>query len=118
LEFNVSFQHKYGHIRDELSCTTQHRAILILFPLILQTMYSGSMYKVMKWFICRGCSNPVTSTGRTRVDIDASAKAELVDKFCYLDSMLTVAGDADAAVEARIWIGWNKFGQLVPLLTN
>ena len=32
--------------------------------------------------------------------------------------MLIVDGDADAAVEARIWIGWNKFTQLVPLLTN
>jgi len=29
-----------------------------------------------------------------------------------------VDGDADAAVEARIRIGWNKFRQLVPLLTN
>ena len=27
-------------------------------------------------------------------------------------------GDADAAVEARIRIGWNKFRQLVPLRTN
>ena len=27
-------------------------------------------------------------------------------------------GDADAAVEARIRIGWNKFRQLVRLLTN
>jgi len=32
--------------------------------------------------------------------------------------MLTVDGDADAAVEARIRIGWNKFRQLAPLLTN
>jgi len=32
--------------------------------------------------------------------------------------MLSVDGDADAAVEARIQIGWNKFRQLVPLLTN
>jgi len=29
-----------------------------------------------------------------------------------------VDGDADAAVEARIRIGWNKFRQLVPLLTS
>ena len=28
--------------------------------------------------------NPVTSAGRTGVDIGASAKLELVDKFCYL----------------------------------
>jgi len=32
--------------------------------------------------------------------------------------MLSVDGDADEAVEARIRIGWNKFRQLVPLLTN
>ena len=53
------------------------------------------------------------------MDIGASAKLELVDNFCYLgDMMLCVDGDADAAVEARIRIGWNKFRQLVPLLTN
>jgi len=50
------------------------------------------------------------------VDIGASAKLELVDKFCYLGDMLSVDGDADAAVEARSRIGWNKFRQLVPLL--
>jgi len=32
--------------------------------------------------------------------------------------MLSVYGDDDAAVKARIRIGWNKFRQLVPLLTN
>ena len=39
-------------------------------------------------------------------------------KFCYLGDMLSVNGDAHAAVETRIRIGWNKFMQLVPLLTN
>ena len=71
-----------------------------------------------KSFICRGCLNPVTSAVRTSVDIGASAKLELVDKFRYLGDMLSVDGDADAAVEARIRIGWNKFRQLAPLLTN
>jgi len=53
------------------------------------------------------------------VDIGASANLEVVDKFfCYLGDMLSVDGDADAAVEARIRIEWNKFRQLVPLLTN
>jgi len=47
-----------------------------------------------------------------------SAKLELVDKFCYLGDMLSVDGDADAAVETRIRIGWSKFRQLVLLLTN
>ena len=78
----------------------------------------GSMSKAAKSFICSGCLNPVTSAGRSSVDIGASAKLELVDKFCYLHDMLSVDGDADAAVEARIRIGWNKFRQLVSLLTN
>ena len=48
------------------------------------------MSKVVKSFICRGCLNPVTSAGRISVDIGASAKLELVDKFCYLGDMLSV----------------------------
>ena len=76
------------------------------------------MSKVAMSFICSGCLNSVTSAGRTNVDVGASAKLELVDKFCYLGDMLSVDGDADAAVEVRIRIGWNKFRQLVPLLTN
>jgi len=51
------------------------------------------MYKVMKSFICRGC---------TSVDIGASANLEVVDKFCYLGDTLSVDGDADTAVEASI----------------
>ena len=50
----------------------------------------GSMSKVAKSFICRGCLNPVTSAGRTSVDIGARAKLELVDKFCNLGDMLSV----------------------------
>ena len=46
------------------------------------------------------------------------ANLEVVNKFCYLGDMLSVDGDADATVEARIRIGWNKFRQLVPLLSN
>jgi len=62
----------------------------------------GSMSKVAKSFIYTGCLKLVTSAGRTSVDIGASAKLELVDKFCYLGDMLSVDGDADAVVEARI----------------
>ena len=52
------------------------------------------------------------------LDIGASANLEVVDKFCYIGDMLSVDGDGDVAVEARIRTGWNKFRQLVPLLTN
>jgi len=76
------------------------------------------MYKVMKSFICTGCINPVTGTGRTSVDIVVNANLEFVDKFCYLGDILSVDGDADAAVENGIRIGWKKFRQLLPLLTS
>jgi len=42
------------------------------------------------------------SAGRTGVDIGASAKLGLLDKFYYLGDMLSVDGDADAAVDDRI----------------
>jgi len=78
----------------------------------------GSMYKVIKTFICTGCVNPVTSTGCTCVHISVNVNLESVDKFCYLGDMLSVDRDADAAVETRIRIGLYKFlHQLVPLLT-
>jgi len=62
----------------------------------------GSMYKVMRSFICRGCLHIVISTCHTSLDIGASANLEVVDKFCYLGDILHVDGDADAAMEARI----------------
>jgi len=49
-----------------------HGIIMFLFRL-WSSGIKGSMYKVVKSFICRGCSNPVISTGHTSVDISASA---------------------------------------------
>jgi len=62
--------------------------------------------------------NPVTSIGHTCVDIGDNANLELMDKSCYLGDMLSVDKDTDAAVKTRIRIGWNKFRQLVALLTK
>jgi len=74
----------------------------------------GSLYKVMKTFICRGCMIPVNGTART----GASGNLELVDGFCCLVDMLSVDGDADAAVENRVRVGWSELRRLVLLLTN
>jgi len=60
----------------------------------------------MNSFVCKGCINPVTGTWCTSVDIGVNANLELVNTFCYLGNMLSVDGDADAAVETRIRIGW------------
>jgi len=59
--------------------------------------------QVMKSFVCRGCVNPVTGTGRTSVNIGVNANLELTGKTGYLGDMLRIDGDADAAVETRIW---------------
>ena len=44
----------------------------------------GSMSKVAKSFICRGCLNPVTSASRTSVDIGASVLKRLNQLRCRL----------------------------------
>ena len=49
---------------------------------------NGSMFRVMKTFVGRGCMNPVTGTGCTSVDVGVTANLELMDKFCYLGDML------------------------------
>ena len=56
--------------------------------------------------------NPVTGTRCVSVDTGVNANLELVDKFCYIGEMLWVTGygDADAAVENRIRIGWINSG--------
>jgi len=101
----------------EVLLTIQYN-VLVVRSGYTGNVVKGSMYKVMETFICRGCVNPVTGTGHISVDIGVNANLELVDKFCYVGDMLSVDGDVDAAVETRIQIGWNKFMQLVPLLTN
>ena len=101
----------------EVLVVMQYSVLVVTSGYTRSSGIKGSMYKMMRSFICRGCLNPVISTGHTSVDIGASAILEVVHKFCYLGDMLSVDGDADAAVEARIQIGWNKFRQLVPLLS-
>ena len=78
--------------------------------------YKGQYYKVMT-FICRGCINPVTGQ-------DAQVQILVVMQIWsqwtsfIKGNMLSVDGDADAAVQTRIQIGWNKFRQLVPFFNN
>jgi len=60
----------------------------------------SSVSKVMTGEVI--CLNLVIIAGCTSVDIRASAKLELVDKFCHLGVMLSVDGDADAAVRPEL----------------
>lgn len=85
---------------NSIQCTSCHKWVHKKCSAI-----KGNMYKVMWSFISTGCLNHVIITGHTSVDIGASANLEVVDKFCCLGDMLSVDGDGDAAVEARIRIG-------------
>jgi len=51
------------------------------------------------------------------MDVVEGTAVELLNKFCFLVDVLSVGGDTDAAVEARVHKGWNKFRQLLLLLT-
>jgi len=67
---------------------------------------------VSKSFVCRGCTDNWLVWIKPDVE-----NLELEDKFCYLVDMLSINGDGDVAVEARLQKR-NKSRQLVPLLTS
>jgi len=50
----------------------------------------------------------VPEKGRKIVVVCVCVCLELVNMFCYLGDILSVDGDADAAVEARVYKGWKK----------
>ena len=64
----------------------------------------GSMSKVMKSFICRGCLNPVTSTSRTSWCQCKSEVGGYILLFRRHAECRRRTGDADAAVENSNWI--------------
>ena len=77
------------------------------------------MIRVCQSFVCKGCTDQPASMDRTSMDTGDGTSMQLLDKFCYPGNMLRhVDCDADAAVEVRVRKGWNKFRQLVPLITN
>jgi len=65
----------------------------------------GSVIKVSKSFVCRGCTDERASVDRTSMNIGDGASLELVDLLHYVSDMLSVDGDADAAVKARVCKG-------------
>ena len=67
------------------------------------------MYKVMKSFICRGCSNPVISTGRSSLDIGARANLEVV-----AFSALTLLVGRQKGIRPVKTGGWRRWALLSP----
>jgi len=52
------------------------------------------------------------------LDLGGGSIEEIVDEFCYVGGMLSVDGDADATVTARIRSGWFKFRSPASFLTD
>jgi len=73
----IQFDRGVGTCSNSIQCTSCHKWVHKKCSGI-----KGSMYKVTRSFICRGCSNPVIRTCHTCVDIGAIANLEVVDKFC------------------------------------
>ena len=48
----------------------------------------------------------------------AGSNLEVVDKFCYLGDMLDAGGGAESSNVTRVRSGWEKFRELLPLLTT
>jgi len=76
-----------------------------------------SLCKSSQSFVRSVCLCPADSEVNSSVDIDDGSSVEIVDEFCYIEDMLSVDGDADAAVTARIRSGWHKFRSLASFLT-
>jgi len=77
----------------------------------------GSLCKASKSAVCSVCLCPTDNEVKSCMDIGDGSSVEIVDEFCYLGDMLSVDGDADAAVIARIHSGWFKFRSLASFLT-
>jgi len=92
-----------------LSCSFMPHTHLTV---LISACWSASSFS----FLTGQVSLPYNILEHTIVDIRDNANLELVDKFWYVGDMLSVCRDADAAVETRVQIGWNKFRPLVPLL--
>ena len=85
--------------------------MLVLLVLFVRLFFQFCMIKlflfvfIISWTCVHAIYMSASYTGRTSVDIGASANLAVEDKFCCLGDMLSVDGDADAVVEARIRIG-------------
>ena len=62
------------------------------------------------------CLWPTDSEVKSCVDVGDGSCVKIVDEFCYLGDMLSVGGDADAAVTVGICSGWFKFKFLASFL--
>jgi len=113
---------QYTQAHLENSCYTSLSVLksnAVWYYMISRYCYYYKMHITKKLLIIFVKMNTVSSCVLLTLILTVQCKpGVLVDKICYLGDMLSVNRDADAAVETRIRVRWNKFRQLLPLLTN
>jgi len=85
---------------------------------VIHYFYINVQLLQLIYLICSVCVLcPTDSEVKSCMDIGEDSSVEIVNEFCCLGVLLSVDGDADAAVTARICTGWFQFGSLASFLT-
>ena len=66
---------------------------------------------------CLGTARAIDERQSLEVEV-GNEKLEVVPEFCYLGDMLSAGGGCELAAITRCKCAWDKFRQLLPLLTN
>ena len=64
-----------------------------------------------------GNARPIDGRSQNEVQVGPD-KLEVVASFCYLGDMLSAGGGCEIAVTTRVKTAWNKFRELLPVLTS
>ena len=69
-------------------------------------------------FVGSRCQNGTGNNKNiTKKVVLAASSLEVVNRFCYLGDMLDSSGDAESSTVTRVRCEWNKFRELLPLVT-
>jgi hypothetical protein len=73
-------------------------------------------------FQCPKCTGllktQVSSDNKRSLQLDTGVEFECVDKFCYLGDMIGAGGGAELATRLRVRCAWNKFREILSILTS
>ena len=75
----------------------------------------GSLVRVVG-FVCKRCCDDLVEVDQEEKVKLGSDEVEIVKEFCYLGDMLETEGGVEAAVAARVRVGWRKFMEISGML--
>ena len=75
----------------------------------------GSLVRVVG-FVCKRCCDDLVEVDQEEKVKLGSDEVEIVKEFCYLGDMLETEGGVEAAVAARVRVGWRKFKEISGML--